>query len=69
MRRQHISTPFLVTLLMFLLAAWMGPILLDPTGVPFWRSALFSDLLVSHLPNAIFTRRALQLWNQIPLWN
>ncbi|HNB51291.1 MAG TPA: hypothetical protein PK530_05090, partial [Anaerolineales bacterium] len=30
--------------------------------------AEFSDLTVSHLPNAIYLRRALVDWGQIPLW-
>lgn len=31
--------------------------------------AEFSDLTVSHLPNALFLRRALTEWHQIPLWS
>lgn len=29
----------------------------------------FSDLLISHLPNALFLRRALLEWGQVPLWS
>lgn len=31
--------------------------------------AEFSDLTVSHLPNALFFRRSLSEWGQIPLWS
>ena len=31
--------------------------------------AKFSDLTISHLPNAIFLRRSLLEWGQIPLWS
>jgi hypothetical protein len=60
----------MVALLFASLAAfWLLPITLNPVGVPFWRNAGFSDLLVSHLPNAIFLNRAVKIWSQIPLWN
>lgn len=29
----------------------------------------FSDLLISHLPNTLFLRRALLEWGQVPLWS
>jgi hypothetical protein len=45
------------------------PILLKITGVPFYQGAEFSDLLISHLPNAVFIHNALGEWGQIPLWN
>jgi hypothetical protein len=37
--------------------------------VLFWRGGAFSDLLISHWPNAAFLRRSLLEWGQIPLWN
>jgi hypothetical protein len=36
---------------------------------PFVPSALFSDLLVAHLPNAILANRTLRLEGVLPLWN
>jgi hypothetical protein len=69
MKSTRISALFVVVLFMLLAALWLFPVLIDPTGVPFWRSALFSDLLVSHLPNALFLNQSVKLWNQIPLWN
>ncbi|HEY70154.1 MAG TPA: YfhO family protein [Anaerolineae bacterium] len=55
----------------FLLSAalWLSPLIPNPTGVAFQPGAQHSDLLISHLPNAIFLKRSLQTWGQIPLWN
>ena len=38
-------------------------------GVLFWRGGAYSDLLISHWPNAAFVRRSLIEWGQVPLWN
>ena len=38
-------------------------------GVLFWRGGAYSDLLISHWPNAAFVRHSLIEWGQIPLWN
>ncbi len=69
MRRTRISTLFTVVASAILAAVWLLPITLNPSGIPFWRNALFSDLLISHWPNAIFLRRSILLWKQIPMWN
>jgi len=55
----------------FLLAAalWLAPLWRDPAGFAFWRPAAFTDLLVSHYPNAELVRRSLSIWGQVPLWN
>jgi hypothetical protein len=45
------------------------PVLMKITGVPFYQGAEYCDLLISHLPNAIFIQNALGEWGQIPLWN
>ncbi|MEW6569136.1 MAG: hypothetical protein AB1449_13425, partial [Chloroflexota bacterium] len=50
-------------------AVWMSPVLAQPDGVPFWRGGQYSDILISHLPNAIWLREALARWHQVPLWN
>ncbi len=34
-----------------------------------WRGALYSDILISHWPNAYYFKHSLQAWGQIPLWN
>src|SRR5512146_1150158 len=36
---------------------------------PFQPGATFSDLVVSHYPNALFLKRALLTWKTIPLWS
>ena len=38
-------------------------------GVLFWRGGAYSDLLISHWPNAAFVRHSLAEWGQVPLWN
>lgn len=36
---------------------------------PFQPGATYSDLLVSHYPNALFLQRAILAWKTIPLWS
>ena len=57
--------------LVFLLAAllWLAPLWREPAGFAFWRPAAFTDLLVSHFPNAELVRRSISTWGEIPLWN
>ncbi len=57
--------------LVFLLSGllWLAPLISDPMGVLFWRGGAYSDLLISHWPNAAFVRHSLIEWGQIPLWN
>jgi hypothetical protein len=57
--------------LLFLLAAalWLAPLWRHPDGFAFWRPAAFSDLLISHFPNAEWVRRSIAEWGVIPLWN
>ncbi len=57
--------------LVFLLSGllWLAPLISDPMGVLFWRGGAYSDLLISHWPNAAFVRQSLVQWGQIPLWN
>jgi len=57
--------------LVFLLSGllWLAPLISDPMGVLFWRGGVYSDLLISHWPNAAFVRHSLIEWGQIPLWN
>jgi len=58
----------LVLMLLFA-ALWLGPLTLEADGFPFYRGAEYSDLLISHWPNAYFLRQSLLKWGQIPLWN
>lgn len=45
------------------------PLLQDPQQLLFWRGGAFSDLMISHWPNALTVRRGLESWGQLPLWN
>lgn len=55
----------------FLLAGllWLWPLALQPTAVPFRPGADYSDLLISHWPNAEYMRHSIWTWGEIPLWN
>ena len=50
-------------------ALWILPLSLRPQHVPFWPGAAFSDLLISHWPNAAWIHQSITEWGQIPLWN
>ena len=65
LRRQLIDS--LLTLLIPTL--WLAPLILDPDGFPFWCGAHYSDLLISHWPNAFYLRQSILKWSQFPLWN
>jgi hypothetical protein len=58
-----------LVLIFFVAALWLGPLLFEIDGFPFWRGADYSDLLISHWPNANFLQQSLLKWGQIPLWN
>ncbi|MBI5350709.1 MAG: hypothetical protein HZB77_15545 [Chloroflexi bacterium] len=45
------------------------PHLLQPNSVAMPPQSQFSDLLISHLPNAIFANRSFLYFHQFPLWN
>ena len=66
----RLRRPWLIPALFLPLAACvLLPLALDPHGFAFWRDAPYSDLLISHWPNATYLRRSIQTWHQIPLWN
>src|SRR4030043_313926 len=48
---------------------WLLPLMARPDGFPLWVGGGYSDLLLSHWPNAHWLRRSLVEWGQIPLWN
>jgi hypothetical protein len=59
----HPSTFILFALLV------LAPLTLCPGCVPYPPGAQFSDLMITHLPNAEYTRTALTRYGQWPLWN
>jgi hypothetical protein len=61
----------LLILLLFLVISsiWIAPVILNFKDFLFHPNAQFSDVLVSHWPNAKFVRDSLHAWNEFPLWN
>lgn len=59
--------PLLV--LVFSPVVWLLEFFLHPGGRPFFRTAEYSDVLVSHLPISLFVHEAISKWGQVPLWN
>jgi hypothetical protein len=49
--------------------ALLWPIALNPSAVAIHPGNQYTDLLISHLPNAAFIRDTLFRYGQIPLWN
>ena len=54
-----------------ILILMMPILLLFPTigQFPFPPASPFSDLVITHFPNAVFIRNSLATWNEIPLWS
>jgi hypothetical protein len=48
---------------------WLIPLVLQPGSVPLWVGGEYSDLLISHWPNAWLVRHSLDAYGQVPLWN
>jgi len=57
------------TLALLIAALWLIQFIPEPDGFAFWRGAQYSDVLISHWPNAFFFRQSLIVQGQIPLWN
>ncbi len=61
---------FLVPLGFLLISAiWLVKLVAHSGQLLVWRGAVYSDILVSHWPNAYYLKQSLQTWGQIPLWN
>jgi hypothetical protein len=61
--------PWVLLLLMLSPGIWLFELLITPDSVPFFRGAVYSDLLISHLPYSVFIHAAIAAWGQVPLWN
>ncbi len=48
---------------------WLSPLAFTPLELPYWIGGEFSDLRIAHLPNALYLRRSLIEFGQLPLWN
>jgi hypothetical protein len=69
MRRRTFRS-FLVPLgFLFISALWLAQLVAHPGQLLIWRGAAYSDILISHWPNAYYLKHSLQTWGQIPLWN
>ncbi len=55
-------------LLLALAAAFFWPLARAPDGFLYPTNSDFSDLTVTHWPNALFIRHSLATWGQVPLW-
>ena len=60
--RQKPWVLLLLVLPVAFLIPYLGEFILPP-------NSMYSDLLISHLPNAEFIRQSLSQWGQIPLWS
>ena len=64
------AAPWLVPIALALLAfLFIWPLALHLSWVAYPPGADFSDLVLSHLPNAFYWREALSRYGQWPLWN
>jgi hypothetical protein len=48
---------------------YLWPLTLHPNSVPYPPNSEFTDLLITHLPNAEYIRDSLMRYGQWPLWN
>ena len=48
---------------------WLWPLVFQPAALAYQPGAEYSDLTISHWPNAYFLRRSLAEFHQVPLWN
>ena len=69
MKRQEVGTARIAAIQLLAGLVWLLPVTVRPLGTPFWRGGEYSDLLISHWPNAWYIHRSLQTWGQLPLWN
>ncbi len=64
--RDHPRLSLLIPGFIFICTA---PILTHPGWVAYWPTALYNDLLISHLPLSQIVHDSLFKWQQAPLWN
>jgi len=63
------SSFFLPSSFILFALLFLWPLVLHPGFIPFAPQAQFSDLLITHLPNAEYLRASLWRYHQWPLWN
>ena len=65
-RRIDRAAPLLTALLALL---FLFPLLREPDGFAFFPGLNYSDLAITHWPNAALIKHAIATWGQVPLWN
>lgn len=55
-------------ILLILAAGFFWRVLVMPDGFIYRPNSLYSDLTITHWPNALFIRRSLAEWGQLPFW-
>ena len=63
MRRCHLPLLLLALAAVFFWRLWLAP-----DGFLYPPESLYSDLTITHWPNALFIRHSIETWGQIPLW-
>lgn len=69
MSDRHPLDRFHVLLLVCAAAMFLFPLITHPFSVAFYPEADYSDILITHWPNAELLRSSIRTWGQIPLWN
>jgi hypothetical protein len=69
MKRRDLRLILVPLFFLLVCVLWLVKIIPRPGDLLVWRGAEYSDILISHWPNAYFLRRSLQTWTQVPLWN
>ena len=66
--RKSLAERWIRLSILALAAAFFWRLWLNPDGFLYLPNSDYSDLTITHWPNALFIRRSLATWGQIPLW-
>ena len=69
MKQGRSQTVLMLLILAAACVVWMWPVVTHVNSVPFWPGSDFTDLLISHYPNAVTVNTSLREYHQLPLWN
>ena len=69
MRHRYIQPILIPLFFLFVSSLYLGELVFHPDQLLVWRGAEYSDILISHWPNAFYFKESLNTWGQIPLWN
>ena len=68
-RRPSLVTRLILPSFFLLALLYLWPLSLHPNFIAFPPKSEFTDLLITHLPNAEYVRDSLARYGQLPLWN